>query len=215
MSSHTYAQMCALATALDVVGDRWALLVVRELLLGPKRFTDLVAGLPGVGTNTLATRLKELESDGIVARRLLPPPAPATVYELTELGRGLEPVVFAFARWGAPLIGRSPIEHPLRADWLGTAMGAFFRPGRASDGVFELVMPTGTVTATVAHDTLAMRNGAAGTPATRVRGNEAAFLAVLLGRSSVADAVRGASLVVEGEVAAFEGLLRACAIGAG
>ena len=90
-----YDQYCPMAHALSLVGERWALLVVRELLKGPRRYTDLAAGLPGIGTNVLATRLRELEEAGVVQRRKLPPPAASTVYELTEYGAGLEEVLHA------------------------------------------------------------------------------------------------------------------------
>ena len=100
----SYGQHCTVARALDAVGERWTLLLVRELSTGPKRFKDLLGGLPGIGTNLLAGRLKALEGEGIVRRATLPPPAGSNVYELTELGRGLEPVVVALSRWGARLL---------------------------------------------------------------------------------------------------------------
>lgn len=101
--SRSYDQYCLLARALDVVGERWTLLVVRELLIGPKRYTDLLDGLPGIATNLLSARLKQMEARGLIQRRRLPAPAASTVYELTELGRGLEPTMAAlgalFAVW--------------------------------------------------------------------------------------------------------------------
>src|SRR3954447_23862520 len=97
----TYGDRCGIARALDAVGERWALLVVRELLLGPKRFTDLRAGLPGASPNVLAQRLRELEAAGVVERQTLPPPAAAQVYALTARGAALEPVILALGRWGA------------------------------------------------------------------------------------------------------------------
>jgi len=100
VTQRRYAQYCPIAGALDLVGERWTLLIVRELLLGPARFTDLRGGLTGVPPNLLSTRLRELEAAGIVARRELPPPAARTVYELTEDGRALEPVLRALVRWG-------------------------------------------------------------------------------------------------------------------
>jgi DNA-binding HxlR family transcriptional regulator len=96
----TYDQYCPIAEALDAVGERWTLLIARELLAGPQRFTDLRGGLPGIPPNLLSSRLRELEEDGLIARRELPPPAARTVYELTEEGRGLEPTLRALARWG-------------------------------------------------------------------------------------------------------------------
>src|SRR3990170_3687429 len=103
-TKRTYDDACAAAHALDLIGERWALLVVRELLLGPKRFTDLKAGLPGASPNVLAQRLRDLEGVGIVRRRKLPPPAASRVYELTEWGLELEPAIISLGRWGA----RSP-----------------------------------------------------------------------------------------------------------
>ncbi|MBV9335437.1 MAG: helix-turn-helix transcriptional regulator, partial [Solirubrobacterales bacterium] len=97
----TYGDACGIARALDVVGERWALLVVRELLLGPKRFTDLRAGLPHLSPDVLAQRLRELEQGGVVRRAKLPPPAGSRVYELTEWGRELEPVVLGLGLWGS------------------------------------------------------------------------------------------------------------------
>jgi DNA-binding HxlR family transcriptional regulator len=96
----TYGDACGIARALDVVGERWALLVVREMLLGPQRFTDLRRALPGASSNMLTDRLRELESNGVVYRRRLPPPAASAVYELTESGRELEPIVLALGGWG-------------------------------------------------------------------------------------------------------------------
>ncbi len=129
----TYGDPCGIARALDLIGERWALLVVRELLLGPKRFTDLRAGLPQVGPDVLAQRLRELEQAGIVRRGKLPPPAGARIYELTERGRALEPVVLELGRWGsqAPL----PAEHgDLGVDALVLALKTLFDPARA-DGL--------------------------------------------------------------------------------
>src|SRR3954452_6181792 len=97
----TYGDRCGVARALDLVGERWALLVVRELLLGPKRFTDLRAGLPHVSADVLAQRLRELEQAGVLGRGTLPPPAASRIYELTDRGRALEPVVLALGRWGS------------------------------------------------------------------------------------------------------------------
>src|SRR5919201_1871604 len=98
--SKKFDQYCPVAHALSLVGERWSLLIVRELLHGPKRYTDLTNGLPGIGTNILAARLRELEQGGIVQKRRLPPPAASTVYELTPYGAGLKEALYALARWG-------------------------------------------------------------------------------------------------------------------
>jgi DNA-binding HxlR family transcriptional regulator len=122
-----YDQYCPIACSLSLVGERWTLLVVRELLYGPKRYTDLVAGLPGIGTNILADRLKELEGAGLVERRKLPPPAASTVYELTPAGHGLRPVLHELARFGARLMGPPPAD-ALEPGWLEHALDLVVSP---------------------------------------------------------------------------------------
>lgn len=131
-TKRSYREACRFAHALDLVGERWALLVVRELLLGPKRFTDLREGLPHASTNILSERLRELEQNAIVRRRKLPPPYASTVYELTEWGRELEPVVTQLGAWGA----RSPIPPDAReigVDSIVLALGSLFDPEVAGD----------------------------------------------------------------------------------
>lgn len=113
----SYDQYCSAARALDLVGDRWTLLIVRELLAGPRRYTDLHADLPGVSTDVLASRLKDMERDGLATRRRLPPPGAATVYELTERGRGLLPVLQAFGAWGEAELGERRPTDAVRAHW--------------------------------------------------------------------------------------------------
>jgi DNA-binding HxlR family transcriptional regulator/putative sterol carrier protein len=128
----TYGDPCGVARALDVVGERWALLVVRELLLGPKRFTDLRAGLPHVGPDMLSQRLRELEQSGVVRRGKLPPPAGSRVYQLTERGYELEPVVLALGRWGsAEPFPASDME--LGSDAFVVALKTTFDPAAAAD----------------------------------------------------------------------------------
>jgi DNA-binding HxlR family transcriptional regulator len=123
-----YRDSCGIARALDVVGERWTLLIVRELLLGCKRFSDLQAGLGRVGPDMLAARLRELESEGLIARRRLGPPADRTVYELTDRGRALEPVLHALGRWGSEVqLGAAP--PPLSPDAAVVAMQTMYEPG--------------------------------------------------------------------------------------
>lgn len=132
----SYQQHCPVAHALDLVGDRWALLVVRELMRGPKRYTDLVARLPGIGTNILAARLRDLESHGVVSRRTLPPPAASKVYELTEFGRGLRPVMRELAQWGARSLDPPSDESGFFVGWLVNAIDSMMAPN-APGGRFE------------------------------------------------------------------------------
>lgn len=124
----SYEQRCGLALSLDRVGDRWALLIVRELLLGPARYIDLFDALPGVPTNLLVQRLRALEEAGLVRRRRLPRPAASAVYELTDLGRGLEEAVVALIRWGGRFMPDAPSGWAFRPRWLVLALQAMLRP---------------------------------------------------------------------------------------
>ncbi|MFE4451624.1 winged helix-turn-helix transcriptional regulator [Streptomyces sp. NPDC056796] len=138
----SYDQFCAAARALDSVGDRWTLLIVRELLAGPRRYTDLHADLPGVSTDVLASRLKDMEQGGLAVRRRLPPPAAAAVYELTEHGRGLLPVLTALARWGAPALDERRPTDAVRAHWLALPLLPAL-DGLAHGGVVEVRLDEG------------------------------------------------------------------------
>jgi DNA-binding HxlR family transcriptional regulator len=131
-TKRSYGEACRFAHALDLVGERWALLVVRELLLGPKRFTDLRAGLPHASSNILSERLRDLEQGGVIQRRKLPPPAASWVYELTEWGRELEPIVTKLGAWGA----RSPFPpetQEIGPDSIVLALRSLFDPEAAGD----------------------------------------------------------------------------------
>jgi DNA-binding HxlR family transcriptional regulator len=131
-----YDQYCPVCHALGLVGERWSLLVVRELLKGPKRYTDLLDGMPGIGTNILAARLRELEEGGVVQKRKLPPPAASTVYELTEYGRELEEPLYALARWGARSMSPPTKKEDFYPDWGLNAFAALLDP-EAARGVTE------------------------------------------------------------------------------
>jgi DNA-binding HxlR family transcriptional regulator len=114
----SYRQFCSVSRALDALGDRWALLLLRELLFGPRRYTDLLVGLQGIGSSVLATRLRDLEEANLITSRELPPPAASTVYELTDDGAALRPVLDALARWGLRLMDRPRKGEALRGSWL-------------------------------------------------------------------------------------------------
>jgi DNA-binding HxlR family transcriptional regulator len=155
----TYGDRCGIARALDIVGERWALLVVRELLLGPKRFTDLRAGLPQIGPDVLSQRLRELEASGVIERDKLPPPAAAQVYGLTERGRALEPVVLELGRWGS----QAPVpsaDAPLGADAAMLALKTMFR-GRGVHGTYELRLGEHRYAVRVDGDRLDIERGSA------------------------------------------------------
>jgi DNA-binding HxlR family transcriptional regulator len=125
--SRTYGQYCGFARALEVVGERWALLIVRDLTVGPRRFTDLRRSLSGIPTNILAARLKELELDGLIRRRLLPRPAGSVVYELTEYGADLEDIVLRLGRWGARSLGEPRPGETVTVDSLIVALRSTFQ----------------------------------------------------------------------------------------
>ncbi|WP_431951675.1 winged helix-turn-helix transcriptional regulator [Nocardia lijiangensis] len=123
MPRRSYDHFCTVSRALDVVGDRWTLLVVRELSSGPRRYSDLFADLPGISTDVLAARLKDLERDGILTRRRVGPRAATAVYELTAAGLDLRPVLAALSAWGAPLLGERGATDAVRAHWFALPLG--------------------------------------------------------------------------------------------
>jgi DNA-binding HxlR family transcriptional regulator len=206
MGKRRYDQFCALARALDVLGERWTLLVVRELLLGPRRYTDLLAALPGIGTNLLAARLRALEKEGVVARRALPPPAPATVYELTESGRELEPAVIELVRWGGKRLGRpEPGEH-FRPAWLGIVMQAAFRPEAAAGlrETYEFRIDDEVLHVQVDDGAARVRQGPAAEPELSVNTSAPVFARVISGELTLLDAVEQGVASVAGDRAALE-----------
>jgi DNA-binding HxlR family transcriptional regulator/putative sterol carrier protein len=151
-----YDQYCPVAHSLDLVGERWALLVVRELLKGPQRYTDLLAGLPGIGTNILAARLRALEEGGVVCKTKLPPPAASTVYELTPYGEELEEVVYALGRWGARTLGPPAEGATIAPGWLQNALRATFeeQAARGVEGAYELRVDDEVAAITIAEGRL-------------------------------------------------------------
>jgi DNA-binding HxlR family transcriptional regulator len=164
-AKRSYGDRCGIARALDVVGERWALLVVRELLLGPKRFTDLRAGLPKLGPDVLSQRLRDLEEAGIVRRGKLPPPAASRIYELTERGKELEPVILGLGRWGSA----EPFpdgDAELGGDAAVLALKTMFNPGAAGnlDVTYELRFGENVYTLRVAGRTLTAVRGSATDP---------------------------------------------------
>jgi DNA-binding HxlR family transcriptional regulator len=181
VADRTYRQYCGVARALDLVGERWGLLIVRELVLGPKRFTDLVGGLPGVSTNVLSNRLRQLERAEVVQRRVLPPPAPATVYELTAYGRELEPVLFALGRWGARSLGAREEEQSLHSHWLAVALKAFFHAEAAEgvDAVYQLRLREGAFRIDVREGSATIAPGPADDAVLALEADDDALVALL------------------------------------
>lgn len=181
-----YGQYCPVAHALDQVGDRWELLVVRELMLGQRRYTDLAEALPGIGSNILASRLRDLEKVGIVRKTKLPPPLAVTVYELTDHGRELEPVLRSLARWGARTLGA-----PDPSDcWSMYAVHVRFRPEAAVDGTYEIRFVGGeTISMEVTDGTLVARKLPATAPDLVVEAHPEALHALVQGTESMSAAL--------------------------
>ena len=207
--ARSYAQLCGIATALDVIGDRWAPLIVRDLLLGPLRFGDLAEGLPGIGTNTLTARLKHLEAAGVVERRLLPLPDRGTVYELTDYGRELEPILLALGRWGTRSMGRLPGEVLTRSRWLVAAMLAFHDSSRrvARPTTWELRLSDGVFTVAAAGTSLTVAAGAPEQADVVVTTSDADLHALLTGQLSPADAVASGAVTLDGDAKALSRLV--------
>ena len=200
MTGRTYGQYCGFARALEVVGERWALLVIRDLTVGPRRFTDLRRGLPGIPTNILAARLKELELAGVVRRRVLPRPAASVVYELTEYGAELEEVVFRLGLWGAKSLGEPRPGETVTEDSLIVALRTTFRPNAARDlrANYELRLGEIVLHARVDHGAVEVGPGRLAEP-DLVIDTQLAIRALMAGEISPAEAIESDAIHVTGD----------------
>jgi DNA-binding HxlR family transcriptional regulator/putative sterol carrier protein len=200
MPEHRYSQYCALARTLDVVGDRWTLLIVRELVPGPRRFTDLVDGLPGVSRKLLTDRLRALERDRIVARKELPPPAARQVYELTDDGRDLATAMAPLMAWGARRIGDRKPGESFRARWPAVAM-AGLADREAAKGVsetYQFLIGDSAFHFTVDDGSIELHDGQAEDPAVTWRTDEETWADVATGTIRFSSAVAARALTVSG-----------------
>jgi DNA-binding HxlR family transcriptional regulator len=197
----TYSDACGIARALDVVGERWALMVVRELLLGPKRFTDIRAGLPTVSPDVLAQRLRELERAGLLERRTLPPPAASQVYELTPKGLALEPVVIALGRWGGANAPPPPDGQGMSFDSHILSLRTLFDPALAGDldATIELRLGEQDFRAMVAGGRFEIERGEAAAPDATITAEAGTLIAIAHGHRALADAVRAGEVAVNGD----------------
>lgn len=210
MARRNYGQHCAVARALDRVGDRWVLLLIRELLPGPKRFSDLLGGLRGIGPNLLSQRLKELEEEGLVRRGYLPPPSASAIYELTGVGRGLEPAILALGRWGLQFVGMGGPEDLFQPEWALLALRFVFQADAAA-GVtetYEFDLGGSRLHAEVEDGTLRVLPGPAAAPALRMTMDAETFLAIGGGRLTAEEAVSTGRARVEGDPEAVARCLR-------
>jgi len=203
--TRSYAQLCGIATALDVVGDRWALLVVRDLMFGPLRFGDLIEGLPGIGTNTLTARLRQLEAAGVVRRRLADR---AIVYELTPYGHELEPILMALGRWGTRSMGRLPAEVAARSRWLVAGMLAFRGGTRrtARPAIWALNLSDGPFTVRAGGRDVSIVAGAPERPDHAITAADTDLRALLTGRMTSDTAIASGACTVS-DAAALPDLL--------
>ena len=208
-TARSYAQLCGIATAFDVIGDRWAALIVRDLLLGSLRFGELAEGLPGIGTNTLAARLKDLEGSGVVRRQLLPLPDRGTVYELTPYGRELEPILMGLGRWGTRSMGRLPPDVASRSRWLVAAMLAFHDEERrvARPTTWELRLTDGAFTVRAKGTDLTVAAGAPDDADLVITTGDEQLHRLLTHRLAPSEAVATGAVSVEGDVSELPRLL--------
>jgi len=202
-----YSQFCPLARAAELIGERWTLLLVRELLLGPKRFSDLRRGLSGVSSSVLSERLAALERAGLVVQRELPPPTPASLYELTEAGLGLEPALLELARFGLRFLGAPQPGDHYEPDWLRLALRLFARERGSPARCFRIELRGG-----VAPVHFRVQGGPEGTRVLPAEGpadaslesdSALAVLAVAAGRKSPAAALADGSLRASGDLASL------------
>ena len=200
---------CGIAHASDLLGQRWALLVVRELLLGPKRFTDLRGGIPDISPNVLGQRLRELEESGIVRRRKLAPPAAAQVYELTEWGHALEPAILSLGRWasGSPSF---PIGADMGPDSLVLALKSTFDPAKADglDATYELRLGETPFRIEVSDGRFEAAHGEAETPDATIRSDPSTIASVVFGENRLGKAVESGEIEVDGSRHAVRALIK-------
>lgn len=203
-TSRSYGDACTIARALDVVGERWALLVVRELLLGPQRFSDLRRALAGASSNMLTDRLRELESHGVLARRRLPAPAASTVYELTPSGRELEPIVLALGNWGSRFLVPEP------GHLSATSVLLYLRGSRFPDphAVYRIDLDDQVWTVRTVDTRLQVEPGAPSAPDATLRTDPATLNALLSDPTTLKSAVAAGRASVTGDVAALLWLLK-------
>jgi DNA-binding HxlR family transcriptional regulator len=208
MATRTYGEGCGISHALDLVGERWALLVVRELLLGPKRFTDLREGLPNVSPNVLAQRLRDLEEAGVVQRRKLPPPAGSWIYELTDWGRDLKPIVISLGAWAT----RSPTfphDTPVSADSVVLALGTFFDADAAGDldARYELRLGENAFDVRVAAGTIALAREPVTNPDATIQTDPNTLRTLIWQGGSLTDALNTGAITISGDESALSRFL--------
>ena len=210
MPEHRYQQYCALARTLDVAGDRWTLLIARELVPGPRRFTDLIDGLPGISRKLLTERLRALEQEGIIARRELPPPAARQVYELTDDGRDLAEAMGPLIAWGVRRLGERKPTESFRARWTAVGMAAL-ADRKAAKGVsetYQFLVGDSAFHFTVDDGSIELHDGRAQNPAVVLTTDEETWADIASGELRFSSATATGALSVAGEPRAVKRLRR-------
>jgi DNA-binding HxlR family transcriptional regulator len=213
MTNRTYNQYCPLAHALDLVGERWTLLIIRNLFLGPKRFSDLARGLPNIGTNVLTERLKTLEENGLIQNRFLPPPAASSVYELTPYGRSLQDVMVALALWGAQSLGTPKAGQVFSTESIALMLYMLFMPAVTSNlsGIFEIKIESELFNANfwvkVQNAFITVEQEAPGTPNLTLHADLVTLGSLATGHVSYKEAVAKDMLRLDGSEAEIASLL--------
>jgi DNA-binding HxlR family transcriptional regulator len=210
MRNRSYNQYCGLAYALDIVGERWTLLIVRELIPGPRRFTDLLVGLPGISTNLLSERLKSLEQQGLLCRHLLPPPAGSTVYELTSLGRALENSLIELGKWGSQFVPSSSEDASLlNVGSYALTLKTFFRPeiAKGVSETYELHIDNEVLQVRINAGELQVRQGAAINADLVLYTDISSYLRLLTGQINPDEAIAAGLVRIEGTPAVLNRFL--------
>jgi DNA-binding HxlR family transcriptional regulator len=202
----SYAEYCAMAKSLDVVGDRWTLLIVRELeLRGACRYTDLRNGLPGIATNLLADRLRDLERAGVIAREDAPPPVATALFRLTPRGEELRPVLEGLVRWGIPLMKEQNPDDAVRSHWLAWTLELMLQDRQPDGRPFAIELQTGDrpIVIEACDGAIRTRLGGAVDPDATLAGPPTPILRLLLGRHQIADA-EGQGVTYKGDRALLD-----------
>jgi DNA-binding HxlR family transcriptional regulator/putative sterol carrier protein len=210
MAEHRYMQYCALARALDVVGDRWTLLIVRELAPGPRRFTDLIGGLPGISRKLLTERLRDLERDRVIARRQLPPPAARQVYELTADGRDLAYAIGPMIGWGARRIGERQPSESFNPRWPAVPM-ASLADSEAAKGVretYQFLVGDTAFHFAIDDGSIELHDGQAANPAVVLSLDEGTWADIAGGKTAFSAAADTGTLTIDGDPRALKRLRR-------
>lgn len=215
MNERSYQQFCGLAYALDIVGERWTMLIIRELMPGPRRFKDLLDGLPGISTNLLTERLTDLKKSGLVRRRILPPPAGSAVYELTELGAGLQRALLELGKWGAQFAPASPTGvNLLHLGSYALTPQTFFRSeaARGLDETYAIHAGNEVLQVRIVNGQIQVQQGESRRADTIIYTDVLTYLGLLRGLLQPDEALASGLVRVEGDVEGLQRFIRLCGL---